>query len=392
MKTFPRWLQVLLRLLTYILVALLAAAVTFFLCLRPGMLGGDKLDALSQVIHTYFIGEVDDTAMEDAAAAAMVDALGDRWSYYIPASEYQSYTESVTNAYVGIGITITNTEDGAGFEVLKLEPGGPAYEGGVLPGDIVTHVEGQSVAQLGQDGARELIRGEEGTVVKITVLRDGQSLELELKRSAIQVEVARGEMLEGNVGLVTINNFSERCAQETIAAIEQLLQQGAQALIFDVRFNPGGYQHELVELLDYLLPKGVLFRSVNYAGVESVDRSDANCLELPMAVLLNADSYSAAEFFAAALSEYEWAELVGQASTGKGYFQNAIQLGDGSAVNLSVGKYYTPNGVSLAEVGGLVPDVEVPVDDETAALIYSDLLEPMEDPQVLAALEALKVQ
>ena len=170
--------------------------------------------------------------------------------------------------------------------------------------------------------------------------------------------------------------------------MEELTEQGATALIFDVRNNPGGYTSELVKLLDHLLPAGDLFRQVNYAGKESVDKSDAACLEMPMAVLINGNSYSAAEFFAAALQEYEWATVVGEKTTGKGYFQTTFKLPDGSAVGLSIGKYFTPKGVSLANTG-VTPDVPVEVDDRTESEIYYGTLDPMEDPQILAAIAVL---
>ena len=196
-------------------------------------------------------------------------------------------------------------------------------------------------------------------------------------------------MLENNIGLVTIVNFDSRCADETIAAMESLLDQGAQKLIFDVRYNPGGYKDELVKVLDYLCPEGLLFRSEYYNGKIEDDMSDAGCLNVPMAVLVNGSSYSAAEFFAAALRDYDKAVIVGEQTCGKGYFQSTFRLKDGSAVGLSIGKYYTPGGVSLADVG-VTPDVTVEVDAETAAKIYSGMLDPMEDPQILAAIDALK--
>ena len=196
-------------------------------------------------------------------------------------------------------------------------------------------------------------------------------------------------MLPGNVGLVTIANFDSRCASESIAAIESLLEQGATSLIFDVRYNPGGYAHELVQLLDYLLPEGDLFIAEDYLGNRSVDGSDASCLEIPMVVMVNGDSFSAAEFFAAALRDYEWATVVGEQTVGKGYFQQSFELSDGSAVNLSVGKYFTPGGISLAGIG-VTPDVEVTVDEETWIDIYYGYLEPEEDPQIQAALDLLR--
>lgn len=377
------WIRLLLRLVSYILVAAVASAATFWLS------GPSKLDELSALIRQKFIGEADVTAMEDAAAAAMVDALGDRWSYYIPAADMAAHNEQKNNEYVGIGATITVREDGQGMDVIRLEPGGPAVQAGILPGDIFYQVEGQLVSQLGITGTRELIRGEEGTDVTVTVRRDGEELTFQVQRQSILVDVADGSMLSDRVGYVRIANFDKRCAQETIETIEQLQEQGAQALIFDVRFNPGGFKYELVDLLNYLLPEGALFRSVSYTGQETVDRSDANCLELPMAVLVNADSYSAAEFFAAALSEYEWASVVGEPTVGKGHYQNTYTLSDGSGVGLSIGKYSTPNGVCLEGVG-ITPDVVVEVDEKTAADIYARLLDPAEDPQVQAALEILQ--
>jgi carboxyl-terminal processing protease len=208
-------------------------------------------------------------------------------------------------------------------------------------------------------------------------------------RQEVKVAVATAEMLPGHVGLVTIANFDSRCAEETIAAIESLLDQGAQKLIFDVRNNPGGYADELIQVLDYLLPEGKLFHMEYYTGQEDITESDRRELKIPMAVLVNADSYSAAEFFAVALQEYDRAVILGEQTSGKGYFQTTIPLSDGSAVGLSVGKYYTPGGVSLEGVG-ITPDVEVTVDDETYIAIYYGWLEPSEDPQIQAALEALK--
>ena len=254
---------------------------------------------------------------------------------------------------------------------------------------MIIAIEGQSAAGMTTTEARNLVRGREGTEVQIVIRRGVQEIPLSVTRKKVQVTVASGEMLESRVGLITITNFDDRCASETIAAIEALLADGAEKLIFDVRNNPGGYAHELVKLLDYLLPEGDLFRTMDYAGREDVDTSDADCLEIPMAVLVNRESYSAAEFFAVALQEYGAARVVGEKTSGKGYFQTTFPLKDGSAVALSIGKYFTPNGISLEGVG-IQPDVEIPVDEETQLAIYYDRLQPQEDPQIQAALEALK--
>lgn len=378
------------KFLSYVLVAVLASVLTMALTLLgTGTPSSSKLDQLADLIEERFIGDVDRTAMEDAAADAMVDALGDRWSYYIAADDYQAYADQMSNSYVGIGVTIQVTEDG-GFLVSKVTDGGSAQEAGIQVGDRMVAVDGEAIQGLSTSAVGAMVKGTEGTCVDITLERDGAELTLSVERRQVQVAVATARLLDDGVGLVTISNFDSRCADETIEAIESLLEQGATSLIFDVRNNPGGYASELVKVLDYLLPEGDLFRTVDYAGHENVDRSDADCLEnVPMAVLVNGSSYSAAEFFAAALREYEVAVVVGEPTVGKGYFQVTYKLSDGSAVGLSIGKYFTPKGVSLAEEGGLVPDVLVEVDEQTATSIYAGTLEPDQDPQIQAALEAL---
>lgn len=375
---------------SYILVAALACVVTLATESALGTPTDSKLDQVADLIEERFIGDVDRTQMEDAAASAMVASLGDRWSYYISAENYAAHEEQMNNAYVGIGITIQATEDSSGVLVVKVNAGGPAEEAGLQVGDVIVAVDGQDITDLSNDEVRNLVRGEENTQVAMDVRRGETVISLQVTRKQVMTEVATGTMLEDNIGLVTIVNFDSRCYDETIAAIEALLEQGAQALIFDVRNNPGGYKSELVKVLDYLLPEGPLFRSEDYRGNVSVDESDADCLEIPMAVLVNGDSYSAAEFFAAALSEYGVASIVGEPTCGKGYFQQTYQLSDGSAIGLSVGKYSTPNGVWLAEVGGLTPDVQVDVDDETYAAISAGILDPSEDPQIQAAIETLR--
>lgn len=378
--------RIILRILSYVLVALLASAITFGVFVNTGV---GKLWALERLLNSHFIGETDPQAMKDAAAAAMVDSLGDRWSHYQTAEEFEAYKDTMSNSFVGVGITIQAREDNQGLDIVEVTQGGPAKEAGILPGDVLIKVDGTAITGMDVSDVSALVKGEENSYVNLTLLRGEQELTFKVQRRRIQVVVAAGQMLEDGIGLITIANFDERCAQETIAAIEQLRQQGATALIFDVRNNPGGYKDEMVQVLDYLLPEGPLFRTVDYRGKEALDTSDAKCLDIPMAVVVNLHSYSAAEFFAAALREYDAAVLTGEKTFGKGYFQNTYEMTDGSAVTLSVGKYFTPKGVSLAGVG-LTPDVEVAVDEETSIAILSGTLSPQEDPQIQAAVNALK--
>lgn len=347
-----------------------------------------KAAEVQEIIETYFIDDYDEDTLADGAASGMVDATGDEWSYYLSADEVAAYEESMANAYVGVGITITEDAEAGGMRVEEVVSGGPAEEAGIRMGDLLLAVEGEDVLPLGIDGMRNLVRGEEGTHVNMHFSRNGSEYDVSVERRSIETPVVTGELLDENIGYIKIDNFDERSAAETIAFVKDLIGQGAEALLFDVRFNPGGYADELVKVLDYLLPEGDLFRSVDYAGREEVDTSDTSCVELPMAVLVNEDSYSAAEFFAAALQEYEWATIVGSQTYGKGNFQTAFYLSDGSMVNLSIGKYYTPGGKSLSETG-VTPDVVVDLDDEQYALLYYSALEQADDPQFQAAIDTL---
>ena len=378
------------RFLSYLFVAVLSCSLTVALIYAATGAGDppSKLDELSEMIQERFIGEEDVTKMEDAAAAAMVDALGDEWSYYIPASEYANYLDQMSNSYVGVGITIELREDGY-LNLVDVVEDGPADRAGLRGGDVLIRVEDQDCAQIGLEQTRNLVRGEDGSQVRLTVQRDGQEQEFCVTRAYFETVVAEGQMVSDRTGLVTIYNFDSRCAEETLAAIDDLIEQGAENLIFDVRNNPGGYKTELVKVLDYLLPEGELFRSQYYTGQEEVDRSDAEFLDMPMAVLVNLHSYSAAEFFAAALREYDAAVMVGEHTYGKGYFQQTFELEDGSAVGLSVGKYFTPNGVSLAGVG-LTPDLEIPLSEEQAAQVARGTMDPQQDPHIQAAIEWLE--
>lgn len=380
--------KTLLLTLSHLFVAILATVATLAVTFGLDSFAPGKLNQLESLIQERFIGEADRTAMEDAAANAMVESLGDRWSYYIPADQFDTHKETMENAYVGIGITILAREDGSGFSIEAVTEGGGAEEAGLLPGDLIIGVAGEDVRGMDINQTRALVRGKEGSTVSVTVIREEQELTVQVERRRFETPVATGELLDGGFGLVTIENFDERCASETIAAIEELLSQGAESLIFDVRGNPGGYASELTDLLDYLLPEGEIFHTVTYDGTENIDYSDAACLDIPMAVLVNADSYSAAEFFAAALQEYGTAVVVGTPTSGKGYFQNTYRLTDGSAVGLSIGKYYTPQGKNLQDVG-ITPDIVSEVDEETYLSIYYGRLTPGEDPQVQAAIQAL---
>ena len=383
-----KWQKIFILALAFAVAILGSSIVTMRLTQRGQTPVEAKTAEIGAYLDTFFIDDYDEDKLADAAAAAMVAATGDRWSYYLTAEEKSSYDEQMKNAYVGIGVTITAQEALGGMRIEAVTAGSPAEEAGILVGDLITEVEGEKTLDLGMTGTRAKVRGEEGTFVTLTVLRGEESFPVTVERRSIQTPVAAYEMLDGQIGYIRIANFDSRCAEETNAAMDELIAQGAQALIFDVRYNGGGYKDELVKVLDKILPEGILFQSEDYQGTKQTDRSDESCIELPMAVLVNQDSYSAAEFFAAAIQEYGWGTVVGAKTVGKGNFQTAFTLSDGSMLNLSIGKYYTPQGRSLTDTG-VTPDVIVELSDEDDAKLSYGQLEKTDDAQLQAAIREI---
>ena len=388
MSILKKWQKSLILVLAFAVAILGSAIVTMQLTRREQTPVEAKTAEIGAYLDRFFIDDYDEEKLADAAASAMVEATGDRWSYYLTAEEKSSYDEQMQNAYVGIGVTITAQEELGGMRIEAVTAGGPAEEAGLLTGDIITEVEGEKTLDLGMTGTRTKVRGEAGTFVTLTILRGEESFPVSVERRSIQTPVATYEMLDGQIGYIKIANFDTRCAEETNAAMDELIAQDAKALIFDVRNNGGGYKNELVKVLDKILPEGILFQSEDYQGSKQIDRSDADCIDLPMAVLVNQDSYSAAEFFAAAIQEYDWGTVVGTKTVGKGNFQTAFTLSDGSMLNLSIGKYYTPQGRSLTDTG-ITPDVEIALSDEDGAKLYYGQLEKADDAQLQAAIREI---
>ncbi len=388
MSILKKWQKILILVLAFAVAILGSSIVTMRLTYRAQTPVEAKTAEIGAYLDRFFIDEYDEDALADAAASAMVEATGDRWSYYLTAEEKSSYDEQMQNAYVGIGVTITVQEELGGMRIEAVTAGGPAEEAGLLAGDIITEVEGEKTLDLGMTGTRTRVRGEEGTFVTLTILRGEERFSVSVERRSIQTPVAVYELLDGQIGYIKIANFDSRCAEETNAAMDALIAQGAKALIFDVRYNGGGYKDEMVKVLDKILPEGILFQSEDYRGAKQTDRSDESCIDLPMAVLVNQDSYSAAEFFAAAIQEYDWGRVVGTKTVGKGNFQTAFTLSDGSMLNLSIGKYYTPQGRSLTDTG-VTPDVEIALSDDDDAKLYYGQLEKADDAQLQAAIREI---
>ncbi len=345
----------------------------------------DKLAEAADIIRENFIGDYEETDLTNLAIDGMIASLNDRWSFYMTAEEVAAYEMSSRNSYGGIGIVVQDGDDGVA-RVLKVYEHSPAGAAAVMPGSSFLSVGGTDTRGMNKDALVELVRAAiAANRVDLRLLcPDGAEREYSLVPGAVYTEPVTYRMLPSGLGYIRVENFEGRSAQGAIEAVADLLADRAAGIIFDVRENPGGQLSELLKLLDYLLPEGKLFISRNIDGSENVDYSEASCVEIPMAVLINEDSYSAAEFFAAALREYDWAMLIGAQTSGKGYAQITVPMTDGSAIHISHIAYFTPPGQCLAGVG-LTPDVAVEMGEEQRNLLYYGLLEPEEDPQLAAA-------
>ena len=347
--------------------------------------------ALLSKIEEYYIGEYDETDITVAANNAAVDALGDRWSYYLTAEEYVRYLDATGNRFTGIGVLAEKDEETGGMLIRSVYRGSAAETGGLVAGDIVTDIDGNDITGIDFDEMREMLARPVGDKVSLTVLRADASIELiEVIYSIVFTDPVTYEMLDGSIGYIRLANFESGAANSLIAAVGELIDQGAEGLVFDVRGNGGGRVSEMTRILDHLLPEGEIFIAVDRSGKEEITTSGASNVDIPCAVLVDRYSFSAAEYFAATLKEYDYAVIVGEQTTGKDRSQVTIPLPSGGALHISSAKFLTKNRVSLYETGGLTPDYPVAMTEEEFTLFMSDSLEKDADPQLACAMELLR--
>ena len=346
-----------------------------------------KIGEIRRAVDAYYVGEYDTQDAVDLAAAGFVVGVGDRWSSYMSAEEYEEYKLSFSGQSFGIGLYTSYDASENKLRIVEVFPGSDGEKLGLKRGDLIVGAEGKTLDKDGYSETIAAVSGDEGTMAHITIQRaqTGETETVEMERKTVEATMASGWMLsDGKTGFVRIYNFRRGSETQIEQAVQRLTEQGAERLVFDVRNNPGGSVDSVCKALDRLLPEGKVMTLRTKAGKETVYTSDQNEVELPMAVLVNADSISAAEFFAAALQEYGKAVIVGEQTIGKGYSQQNYELSDGSALHLSDQEYFTPNGKSLIGTG-IQPDVPSSA-PEGFDLYFAD---EQEDAQLQAALAAL---
>lgn len=328
----------------------------------------DKIDRIEEIIDTYFLGEVDSEKLADGVYKGMLSGLDDPYSVYYTAEEYKTLVEETTGKYYGAGALVSQNAKTGIITAVNVFDGAPAYKAGMEDGDVLYKIEGEEITGEDLSNVVSKLKGDKGTKVKVTVYRESEDkyIDLTITRDEVNVPTVEYKMLDKDkgIGYIQITQFEKVTYDQFVTAVKSLEKQGMKAVIFDLRDNPGGLYNIVCDILDYILPEGTLVYTKDKYDLEYKEKSDAECMEMPIVVLQNGNSASASEIFAGAIKDYKAGTIVGEQSFGKGIVQSIFPLADGSAVKLTVQKYYTPNGNDI-HGAGITPDVKVEEDAKT---------------------------
>lgn len=356
----------------------------------------NKVTAIENFLDAKYLYEYDKSKAREEAIKAYVSSLEEPYTEYYSEEEFSSYLDNIEDGYVGIGVIVGVNPDNQ-IEIIAPFENSPAYEAGIVPGDILKAVEGKEYTGTELTEAVNSIKsGKEGTFVNITIVRDGkEEINLTVERRDISAESVSGEMIDSEIGYVRITSFnmsSENGEHSTFTEftdkVNELKNNGMKKMIIDLRDNPGGVLTEACNIADMLLPEGVITYTEDKAGERNYYDSDVECVQIPMVILINGNSASASEVLTGALKDYGLATVVGTTSYGKGIVQDVYPFYDGSGMSLTSSKYYTPNGVCIHEIG-IEPDVTVELPEELKDM-YASELDRSEDIQLQKAIEIIK--
>ncbi|MBC3888667.1 PDZ domain-containing protein [Acetobacterium paludosum] len=332
--------------------------------------GIKKLIELKNKISADYYKDTDDNTMMDGAIKGMYDSLGDPYSTYFTKDEYSDFMEMATGEYEGIGVVVTQDDEGH-TSVIASQKGTPAEAAGIKTGDRIVKVDGEDVSTIGSEAVVSKVKGPADSSVSLTILRGEETIDLALVRKAIQVETV-GSRVIGNKGYIQISEFGNNTATDFDTQLNALLAQNITGLVIDLRNNPGGGVQQAVNIADRLLGQTVVVYTVDKAGKKTEYNSDATQqLALPMVVLINEGSASSSEILAGALQDTGAATLVGTKSFGKGIVQEVISLADGSGIKITNSEYFTPNGNSINKIG-LQPNDVIDASDDMKNNVFTD--------------------
>lgn len=347
-----------------------------------------KLNLIDQTLKDFYFDDIDDSKVLDNIYKAYVNAYGDKYTVYYTADEYAKIQESSNGAYYGIGVVVRKNDDGT---ILVVEPydGAPGKEAGMRKNDVIVTVNGESVADQDLNSVVAKIKGDEGTTVNIGIRRDGSDdiTELTVTRRKVEIKTVAYEMLDDSVGLITISEFDKVTAQQFKEAYAQLETLGMKGLVIDIRSNPGGLLNVVVDMLDEILPDGlIVYTEDKYGNRQEYNGRNPDVIDVPLAVLVNGESASASEIFAGAVQDYGAGTIIGTQTFGKGIVQTIRRMSDGSAIKYTMAKYFTPKGQDI-HGHGVTPDIVEELSDEFNNLTEYDA---SKDNQLQKAIEVIK--
>lgn len=325
-----------------------------------------KIRQIEEMLDTYYVEDYDKELAEELMYTGLVAGVGDPYTYYLSADSLAEQVEKNSGHFVGIGVEIYAGDDGY-IVVSSVTPGGPAEAAGILAEDKITEVDGESITGKTAADVSALVKGEEGTDVTLTIFREstGEVLEKTVTRQDIQVKTVSWSMMDDNIGYISITNFRENTYSQFKEALDTLEAEGMEKLVLDLRNNTGGLVKSAHEIGEELLPEGIMVYTMDKEGNREDTLCDDVYNDVPMVVLVNGNSASAAEILAGAIQDTGRGELIGTTTFGKGLVQRLFTLPDGSGLNVTIQKYYTPNGTSIHGVG-ITPDYEVELPEEYA--------------------------
>lgn len=377
-----------------IIVALVLSALATYMYLTskmPSLVAKenfyDRISELYKTVQQRYIGEID----EKNAMNMLLDGYAsgiDKYSTFLDAEEYAQYMSQMDGKYSGLGLTVRSNSQNDLIKVVDVNLNSPAFSAGIKAGDYISKIGGVSVVGVPFEEIAAKLKGEVGTSIDLTILRDDNEINKTVTISQYINPSVDFKLINDSIGYVSISEFSNTTFDDFKSSMQELKQKGAQKYIFDVRNNTGGSLTAVVKTLDYILPEGVLVTLKNKAGVENSYESDANKLDAEFVVLINGSTYSAGELFAAAVRDFSAAKLIGDTTYGKGYAQEIIPLSEG-ALYLSTKQYFPPNGQNFEGVG-VSPDIQVSLTDEQKENFNELTIE--QDSQLVAALSQLGVE
>ncbi|MCM1173182.1 MAG: S41 family peptidase [Clostridium sp.] len=346
-----------------------------------------KVDEINKYIENYYYFDIDPEFQEESFYDGIMNGLDDPYSVYYTKEEYEDLLEDNSGEYFGVGAVVTQD---ATMKVTVVRPvkGSPAEAAGIQADDVIVEVDGTEITDQELSLVVEMIRGEKGTTAHIKVYRPSEDeyIEFDIKRAEVENVSVDYSMLDNKVGYISVTQFYENTPKEYKEAVEDLEKQGAKGLIVDLRDNPGGLLNAVVEMCAYTLDGGNIVTTKDRDGkiTSSYDDNDKHSIDVPMVVLVNGNSASASEIFAGAMKDTGTAELVGTTTFGKGIVQSILPLSDGTAIKITVSKYFTPGGNDIHEIG-IEPDYEVELEDRSNAVgvDYEDDLQLQKAEEVI---------